>query len=602
MSDYKTIPMGVNAQGLTDLVNNLGSDCKPDQFIREFIQNGIEAIQRTGENGRIEVDYNQELFAKAGVKKICFIDNGDGMSPEQMLTLLNNLSASGNHKNNYKNYGVGAKIAAFTRNHAGIIYESWQHGVGHLVTFHFNEGEGVYGLKQAPDADGNPAHIFLTDDAYKPDIIDKHGTRVTLLGMTDDQDTMMRPDGKDTGEWLVKYVNTRYFRVPENVELKVRVRHQNENDSKHNHFTTIKGHKSCLNQYAESKGQLMLSEAVLYWWIMPQNTKDRERQILRGHTALVVQEEIFDLQDTRSRRHQFFGIYIGESRIVLYVEPDVSNLRQNTARTQAANKDGSDIRWDKWYHEFNANMPVEIVEFLKKQDSEKLSNSHTDVIKEKLKHLKDLYRVGRYKADPKGKFMADPESSEEHSTGHIRIGGPSPNPIPSTPRPSDRSGTKKSNLLSALLNNAKAVAAKAASPDPFPEVKWISAEAESRDKLLDRAAEYIQQKHFVYANKDFQGYKDVIEHLIAELGDDPRKVEIIYKNTQEAFETVLTEVVAGAASLKTRNNWLPSDYETALSPEALTTSVMGRLWLLNDVKRRSLNDFKRLPLPTADAT
>ena len=68
------------------------------------------------------------------------------MTSDQMVSLLNNLSATG-ATNHHKNYGVGAKISALTRNHEGILYESWRDSVGHTAAIRFNEDEDVYGLQ-----------------------------------------------------------------------------------------------------------------------------------------------------------------------------------------------------------------------------------------------------------------------------------------------------------------------------------------------------------------------------------------------------------------------------------------------------------------------
>lgn len=55
-------PTGVNSSGLTALIQNLGRDCTPSQFMREFVKNAFEACQRAGVNGRVEVDFN-DLFS-----------------------------------------------------------------------------------------------------------------------------------------------------------------------------------------------------------------------------------------------------------------------------------------------------------------------------------------------------------------------------------------------------------------------------------------------------------------------------------------------------------------------------------------------------------
>ena len=127
-------PTSVNVHGLTALIRNLGRDCTPDQFMREFVQNSIEACQRTGQEGsRILIDYNHGIQKHSGIFKLSFTDNGDGMSLEQMNNLLNSISSSGGPGNTYENYGVGAKISSLTRNLFGVQYESWQGGVGHSI-------------------------------------------------------------------------------------------------------------------------------------------------------------------------------------------------------------------------------------------------------------------------------------------------------------------------------------------------------------------------------------------------------------------------------------------------------------------------------------
>ena len=48
---HRLLAMTVNNIGF--LLDRLGQDCHPVQFIRELTKNSIEAIQRTGEPGAI---------------------------------------------------------------------------------------------------------------------------------------------------------------------------------------------------------------------------------------------------------------------------------------------------------------------------------------------------------------------------------------------------------------------------------------------------------------------------------------------------------------------------------------------------------------------
>jgi len=141
-------PTGVNIHGLTALIRNLGKDCTPDQYIREFVKNAIEACQRTGLSDRqILIDFNPDIHKKGGLYKLAFTDNGDGMTMAQMENLLNSISASGPQKNEHENYGVGAKIASLTRNHFGVRYESWKEGQGHPILIRYNPQFDIFGIE-----------------------------------------------------------------------------------------------------------------------------------------------------------------------------------------------------------------------------------------------------------------------------------------------------------------------------------------------------------------------------------------------------------------------------------------------------------------------
>src|SRR5262249_28886793 len=55
-----------------------------------------------------------------GPMKVCIVDTGDGMTGDEMIKFINQLSSSGAQQSFTGNYGVGAKIAAATKNAAGV--------------------------------------------------------------------------------------------------------------------------------------------------------------------------------------------------------------------------------------------------------------------------------------------------------------------------------------------------------------------------------------------------------------------------------------------------------------------------------------------------
>src|SRR5687768_13093670 len=120
----RTLPLTVHNTAF--LLDRLGQDCHPLQFLRELTQNSIEAIQRTThKTGEITWDVEWARFDLTGVYKLSVTDAGDGMTGDEMVHYINQLSSSSAEQSFLGNYGVGAKIAAATRNPAGLIYLSW---------------------------------------------------------------------------------------------------------------------------------------------------------------------------------------------------------------------------------------------------------------------------------------------------------------------------------------------------------------------------------------------------------------------------------------------------------------------------------------------
>ncbi len=217
------MPMAVNNTSF--LVERLGQDCHPLQQIRELTQNSIEAVVRTGGPGQVEWDAEHIGVDDAGKPtfKLTVTDNGDGMTGKEMERFLNNLSSSGSPQGFDGNFGVGAKIAAATRNPHGVIYESWKNDQGAKIHLYRDSATGQYGLKQWDLGDDVFSYHAPLDAENKPGIIESHGTKVTLLGKSQNDNTMQPPEGtSSSSRWISKYLNTRYFRFPADVTIRVR--------------------------------------------------------------------------------------------------------------------------------------------------------------------------------------------------------------------------------------------------------------------------------------------------------------------------------------------------------------------------------------------
>jgi len=561
-------PTMVNPSGLSALIRNLGRDCTPDQYIREFVKNSIEACQRTGLSGRqIVLDYNHGIANKSGLYKLTFIDNGDGMSLDQMNNLLNSLSASGSTANEHANYGVGAKISSLTRNHFGVHYESWKEGAGHAILIRYNSKFDVFGMQGYPDAEGKVFYARKLVDANKPAIVDQHGTCVTLFGMYLEQDTMLPPDGMGSNPdtWLIDYLNRRFFSLPAGVEILVRVGYaQDKTNPTLNYLTRATGFKTIADEQSQSSGVMALPGAKAHWWIL------KPGATIAGQSALLNQGEIFDVSDSRSSRLAHFGILVGRNRIIILIEPE--DAVQNTARTNLVRTDGSWIDWSGWQDEFRKNMPVEISTFIDSLLTETTQISHRQAITRRLSILKELFLLSGYlqlKAAFRKPAAPPPPSAVEDVASALDLADSGPS-SPELPVPQEDAQPERNE--EGDLSEEDSL---------FPNVEWTN--EDRSPQLVGRAAEYSELTNTVLANRDFKGFEDLVQFFTAKYADTTQVSETISSSVNEAIEQALMECVAGALSLRGQAHWGEHHISQALSPEALTTAVMQRYWMVSYV-------------------
>ena len=182
----------------TFLLERLGSECGDLQFLRELTVNGLDAIaaQPGPASGRVVWDLDwQRLEASAGkVRKLTVTDTGTGMRPDQLGRYINQLASSSREQSHTANFGVGAKVAAGSRNPHGLEYRSWHQGQGSLVCFK-RHSDGRWGLEPQPWPDGHHDYWRPLGEQDKPWLLrgQDHGTQVVLLGHHERDDTTRAP-------------------------------------------------------------------------------------------------------------------------------------------------------------------------------------------------------------------------------------------------------------------------------------------------------------------------------------------------------------------------------------------------------------------------
>jgi len=569
---------------MTFLVNRLGEDCAPLQYVRELTQNAIEALGHLGGAGEVLWDVSWSYYDLAGVFKLSCIDTGIGMTGPEMVQYINKLSSSVHQQSAGGNFGVGAKIAAAPINPHGLVYMSWKNGVGHMIHLWFDPAEKIYGLKRWPQNNGE----FWTrvSDDLKPTEIKDHGTVVVLHGRSDEHNTMDPPAGTPMkSRWILRYLNTRYFRFPEGVTVKAREgwEKQDRSDTRHNFLRDVDGQGVWLDKNCQSKGSVELADAHAHWWILKEEIDtDSGHFAPGGHVAALYQNELYELVFGRggTARLMNFGVIFGTDRVVLYVEPAPTGDRSvtaNTARTHLV-IDGKALDWAAWAAAFREKLPQEIIDLQEQIGSQSGEKDYRKAIHERLKQIRDLLKFSRFRPAKDGPATTDPTlEAGARSTGGGGEGGGE----------KKRKGGVAGDIYSLFAESGEAADAVDAFDEP--EVKWVTIENGTRvpQDLEDRAARFLPAQNQLVINGDFRVFTDMVERWAQAYPHVPGASATVREVVHEWFQQQLMEAVMSARALRSTGKWSFEELERLWSEEALTSAVLPR-WHIDQSVKRSL--------------
>lgn len=588
----------MQVEDTTFLIDRLGADCAPLQFLRELTSNSIQAIEARraqgwdGE-GRIVWDVDWDLVGELGSYKLRISDNGTGMTGAEIEHYINQLSSSGRERGLDKNYGLGAKIAGCVASPAGMLYRSWVNGSGVMATLWRDPVSG-YGLEQIKLGGGVFAHHAPIVDEAKSEPIDVCGTAVTLLGDDRKSDNTFMPVGAKN-KWLIKYLNDRYFEFPKGLTVKVRNFQRTDREGwpespeqkmgpeGGSQMKTIEGMREHLKRKATRSGAVALGSATAHWWILPEEgVEQRDIWECTGHCAALFQGELYNFQRLHAARSRLreFGVVFGTSRVVLYVEPDASKLKifPNTSRSDLL-VEGRPLPWESWSAEFRSQMPDAIKEMMDEITSKAGETDHSEAIRKRLREINDLLRITRYRPKPGGSLQVDGSLPGGRRGNRSSDGGSGGS--------SGTEGASQGNLYGAFIKAGGIDAAPVESRDNLPKVTWISTSIDKDEDLEDRAALFDEGTNLIKVNRDFRIFSDLHRYCAGKYNpsDDPNVANKIRSVVEEWIELQLVEAVVGVRSLQGSKEWDSNHMKAALSPEALTAAVLPRYNLLGTINR-----------------
>jgi hypothetical protein len=619
------------------IADKLASELLPNQEYREVAKNAEEAVQRRvaqdGEqDGRIEFDVDWALHQQTGGWFVCCADNGDGMNRSELDKYMTTLAVVGAGENQtlHGNQGMGLKISGPTRHKAGVLIRSLKNGERTMVQVGWTGQE--YDL--IPLGPNDEKIVSVGEDMF-PEFIRRKGsgTVVSFLGNEEGDNTFVPPHAKAKG-WLFKYLHQRFHRQSHTgIEMLVRVPSGDESEWPHTaeeaatrsrgeggksfNLSKVYGTAGIWDEASDRqrpglfRGFVDLAgdaardvpEARMHWWILPTGpgTDVSTRTSSGGSIAALYQNELHDWR-TGMGANPFFarlGVIFGKPRIGFVLEPQGSTVTSDFARAHVL-VGGKPVfetdSWILWSEQFREAMPDAIKQLMIEEQS-RLQAEDPDRarrIRERLKDVMALLRPRRFRPSPTGQTQAGKEAT-----------GPGSGNGESVERPT---GPGRRNPSTVRRGIGAALTQVDLDGQPADEVfailnlepKWVT-EAEAtgvtivggngiglRDRAAALAGEDGATAGILLLNRDFRGYQTILAAVNdwANPEGDDGKSAAIEGSAQEWVEQKMVEAVNGLRQLENGSSWLPSHFDEALSPVALTAAFMAdRYHTLREVKR-----------------
>jgi hypothetical protein len=215
-------------------------------------------------------------------------------------------------------------------------------------------------------------------------------------------------------------------------------------------------------------------------------------------------------------------------------------------------------------------MPQPIRDLMDEITAGAVSQNHRDSIKDRLRQIRELLKLTRYRPTPDGTARVQELFTKGGSAADTREA------TGSGGRPGTEGGAAGS-VYAVFLDPAGRRATEVAS-DPHPETRWITVAEGTRQhgQIEDRAAEYFLDQNLLLINGDFRVFTDMVARWQRAYDGTPGAQTVIQDVVRDWFEQNLVETVLGVQSLRGGREWTSDELTRALSKEALTAAAMPR--------------------------
>lgn len=547
--------------------------CPKTMMIRELVRNAIEAAERD-ESGQGSVEFS--ATEHSGTAKLVIWNTGPGMSADELYAMCDLASSIGKEKGLDANFGMGAKVASLPSNKLGLRYRSCRDGKVSQVVLGYRDG--MYGRLKERLENGDVEEVLdVTEDAAECGRdLSRDWTEVVLFGNRVDQDTARDPfDGNPASEkeWLARTLYHRFYRIPENVRMKMTT--DTQRLAQNRFFETI-SRRISLGAFGQYEAVDAEDGIVIHYLYDPPYEKASGNnksfsgalQSAASTCGIIYKDEFYDLKFSKAWtiNAPLFGIPFGARHISVHIElPENARVRPEGYRQFLRYVEGEQeqVATNHFAERVAALRPQWLVDIIRSLAPDARSS---DDIRDELQKLLDELRVRR--TAPKVEVNGPELSTSEIGVGFTSSKDGTRSNGGSKPR------TTHSNV-SFAPTGAKA-AALWEGKERAPEIIRLTTQEEVEEKSLKgRAARYYTTGQ-LFVNMLYPA----VEEMRAKLADEyasAQDIESMRDHAQQAAEQSMILRVGRAAvyalAKQLNHEWDPEAVRLALLPESLSLAA-----------------------------
>jgi hypothetical protein len=452
----------MKASGIKHHVDRVYREGGEHQWVRETLINSLEAGAR-----QVEFGIEWQAVRELGVFRRLIADDGEGMTPEQLVGFFNVWGGGGKPIGGlHENFGIGAKSSLLPWNRHGLVVISWVAGEAAMIWVMADPATGEYGLRnfEAVDAESGEVRIeevvspFIDDQhgcdwaSVKPDWIGDHGTVIVLLGDDPNGSTVVG-DPNRPGEADIKgvstYLNRRIWDIADGTQITVdelrnsdsatwpvneEMAHSSGGADRRTNRRKIEGaqyyieypNKSFKRGRLSASGSKPMADGTFVDWYLWEGDRPSVQSYAAqgGYIAALYEHELYDVTNHHST-YRSFGVLESavRSKLWLVLRPPVFDEQdgkhgvyprgdRNSLLVMGGPHAGDPLPLNDWGAEFAEDMPTEIRDAIRDARAGGSGTIKDETWKERLaERFGSRWRMFKLRSRKGGKRKVDPSQA-----------------------------------------------------------------------------------------------------------------------------------------------------------------------------------------------